>query len=134
MFVDKKKKDSVEIPTSSLADIAFLLLVFFLVTTTIATDKGISLALPPKSDTQLEVNKDILTNISINASGMVMMDEEVIDVNLIAERVRQMLQQKPNMIFSVKTLRDTKYDVYIDVLDQLKQANAKKISIAEPEY
>ena len=44
-----------------------------------------------------------------------------------------LLQENPLMIFSVKTDNETKYDIYIDILDQLKMANATRISIAEPE-
>ena len=48
MISDNRKKKEAEIPTSSLADMAFLLLTFFLVTTTIDVDKGITLVLPAK--------------------------------------------------------------------------------------
>jgi biopolymer transport protein ExbD len=133
MILGKKRKDSAEIPTSSLADIAFLLLVFFLVTTTINTDKGISLALPPKGE-NVEVNRKNIANLLVRADGMVMLDEEPIDVKMISQRARQMLTENDLLIFSVKTDEQTKYDVYIDVLDELKQANAKRISIAEPEW
>ncbi|MBN1559723.1 biopolymer transporter ExbD [candidate division KSB1 bacterium] len=132
MLLDKKKKNKAEIPTSSLADIAFLLLIFFLVTTTIDTDKGIQLVLPEKGQEQ-KVRSQNIANILINQSGLVMMDEEAIELRLIAEKARQMIRENDNIIFSVKTMRGTKYDVYVDVLDQLKQANAKRISIAEPE-
>lgn len=133
MILGKKRKDTAEIPTSSLADIAFLLLVFFLVTTTINTDKGISLALPPKGE-NVEVRKKNIANLLVRADGKVMLDEEPIDVKLISERARQMLAENDLLIFSVKTDEKTKYDIYIDVLDELKQANAKRISIAEPEW
>jgi biopolymer transport protein ExbD len=133
MILGKKRKDKAEIPTSSLADIAFLLLVFFLVTTTINTDKGISLALPPKGE-NVEVRKKNIANLLVRADGKVMLDEEPIDIKLISERARQMLAENDLLIFSVKTDEKTKYDVYIDVLDELKQANAKRISIAEPEW
>lgn len=132
MFLNKRKKGSAEIPTSSLADIAFLLLVFFLVTTTINTDKGISLVLPDRGE-GTEVNKKNIANLLINANGDVLLREEPIAVNLIAERARQMLIENDKLIFSVKTDATTKYEVYIQVLDQLKQANATRISIAEPE-
>ena len=132
MALKRKRTRGVEIPTASLADIAFLLLVFFLFTTTIDTDKGISLALPEKGETK-EVSKKNITNILINANGQVLFQEQQLEIRLIRDRVRQTLLENPNMIFSVKTDRATKYDVYIDVLDQLKQANATRISIAEPE-
>ncbi len=132
MLLENEKRRSSEIPTASLADIAFLLLVFFLVTTTIDTDKGLSLALPPKGETK-EVRKKNIANILINAEGQVMLNEEPIEITMIRERARQMLRENPNLIFSVKTDRKTKYQVYIKVLDQLKQANAQRISIAEPE-
>lgn len=132
MLLDKKKKASAEIPTSSLADIAFLLLIFFLVTTTIDTDKGIQLVLPEKGQ-EIQVRSQNIANILINEGGLIMMDEQQIDLNAIRERVNEMIRQNENIIFSVKTMRGTKYEIYIDVLDQLKQANAKRISIAEPE-
>ena len=132
MVVEKKKERSSEIPTSSLADIAFLLIVFFLVTTTIDVDKGIGLVLPPKGEAK-EVSKKNITNLLINEEGSVMIDEQVTDIRNIKNIIRDKIAQNPNIIVSVKTDERTKYQYYIQVLDQLKQANAKKISIAEPE-
>lgn len=132
MILGNRKKKKAEIPTGSLADMAFLLLVFFLVTTTIDTDKGLQLVLPDKGE-EIRIRSQNIVNILANESGLIMMDEEPIELRLIAEKARQMIRENENIIFSVKTMRGTKYDVYIDVLDQLKQANAKRISIAEPE-
>jgi biopolymer transport protein ExbD len=131
MFVDKRKKGGSEIPTNSLADMAFILLVFFLVATTINTDKGISLVLPDRGE-GTEVNKKNITNLLINANGDVLLKEEPIAINLIGERARQLLAENDKMIFSVKTDARTHYNAYIQVLDQLKRANASRISIAEP--
>ena len=132
MVVEKKKERSSEIPTSSLADIAFLLLVFFLVTTTIDVDKGIGLVLPPKGEAK-EVSKKNITNLLINEEGSVMIDEQITDIRNIKNIIRDKIAQNPNIIVSVKTDERKKYQYYIQVLDQLKQANARKISIAEPE-
>lgn len=133
MLLDKKgKSKALEIPTSSLADIAFLLLIFFLVTTTIDIDKGIGLVLPAKGETK-EVHKQNITNLLINAQGDVLLDDFPIQINLIKQSIQDKLAKRPNMIVSVKTDENTDYWVYIKVLDQLKQANASRISIAEPE-
>jgi biopolymer transport protein ExbD len=132
MLVERRKKRDAEIPQASLPDIVFLLLTFFLLTTTIDVDKGIGLALPPKGQTK-EVRKENIANLLINASGQVMLDKQPIEIKMIREAIKQRLAERPQLIVSVKTDRRTSYEVYIAVLDQLKQAKAPRISIAEPE-
>lgn len=130
-MIEKKRRDLQEINSSSMADIAFLLLVFFLVTTTISMDKGISLVLPSEGN-EMEVNKINIVNILVNESGKVLLDDKptrLKDIKNIAER---RISQNDKVIFSVQTHPRTKYQVYIKVLDQLKSAKAQKISIANP--
>jgi len=119
-----------EIPTGSMADIAFLLLVFFLVTTTIDTDKGLGIVLPPAGDVEIEIQKKNILNCLINSQGRVLLDEEPVDVEQIGRIVKKRLDQNPLLIVSVKAHPKTAYSDYIKVIDQLKIANAKKISIA----
>jgi len=132
MLLEKARKRTAEIPTASLADIAFLLLTFFLVTTTIDVDKGIGLTLPPKGEVK-EIPKKNISNVLINELGQVLIDGELVKIPMIKEIVRKKLIENPKLIISVKTDRKTKYEIYIKVMDQLKQAGAKRISLAEPE-
>jgi|TARA_X000000368_G_C22428095_1_gene449155 biopolymer transport protein ExbD len=130
-MIEKKRRDLQEINSSSMADIAFLLLVFFLVTTTISMDKGISLVLPSEGN-EMEVNKTNIVNILVNETGKVLLDDKptrLKDIKGIAER---RITQNDKVIFSVQTHPRTKYQVYVQVLDQLKSAKAQKISIANP--
>ena len=120
-----------EINSSSMSDIAFLLLVFFLVTTTISMDKGISLILPADGN-ELEVNRKNIASILVNDRGKVLMDDQPIKINQIKSKAIKTIALNNNIIFSVTTHKNTKFDDYILVLDQLKQANATKISIANP--
>ena len=120
-----------EINSSSMSDIAFLLLVFFLVTTTISLDKGISLILPAEGN-ELEVNKKNIVNILINDKGKVLMDDEPTKIDKIKSVAQKKISANAKIIFSVLTNKNTQYSDYILVLDQLKQANATKISIANP--
>ena len=126
----KRRFKGGEIPTGSMADIAFLLLVFFLVTTTIDTDKGLGIVLPPAGDVEIEIQKKNILNCLINSQGKVLLDEEPTDVEQINRIVKQKLSQNPLLIVSVKAHPKTIYSDYVRVIDQLKIANAKKISIA----
>ncbi|MDQ7053037.1 MAG: biopolymer transporter ExbD [candidate division KSB1 bacterium] len=132
MVVEKKKERNAEIPTASLADIAFLVLIFFLVSSTIDVDKGISLVLPAKGETK-DIRKENIANLLVNAQGEVMLDNEMVPIPMIKNIVREKLAQNDKLIISVKTDRETEYQVYIKVMDQLKQAGAKRISLAEPD-
>jgi biopolymer transport protein ExbD len=115
-----------------MADIAFLLLIFFLVTTTMDMDKGLDLVLPPVGETK-EIPKKNIANLLIDAKGNVLLNKKPIKINDVNKEVRRMIAENDKLIISVKTHPSTKYQAYIDVLDQLKMANAKKISIAETE-
>jgi biopolymer transport protein ExbD len=119
-----------EIPTSSMADIAFLLLIFFLVTTTIDTDKGLGIVLPPPGDIEIEIRKENILNCLINSQGKVLLDEEPINVAQIHRVVGQKMRKNDKLIISVKAHPKTAYNDYVRVIDQLKMADAKRISIA----
>jgi biopolymer transport protein ExbD len=130
-MIKKSRRPAQEINSSSMADIAFLLLVFFLVTTTISMDKGISLVLPSEGN-ELEVNRKNIVNILMNEAGKVLLDDQPIKVRNIREIVEKKIAANPNLIFSVQTHPRTKYQDYLRILDQLKEAKATKISIANP--
>ena len=130
-MIEKKRRDLQEINSSSMADIAFLLLVFFLVTTTISMDKGISLVLPSEGN-EMEVNKTNIVNILVNETGKVLLDDKPTRLKDIKEIAERRITQNDKVIFSVQTHPRTKYQVYVQVLDQLKSAKAQKISIANP--
>ena len=130
-MIKKSRRPAQEINSSSMADIAFLLLVFFLVTTTISMDKGISLVLPSEGN-ELEVNRKNIVNILLNESGKVLLDDKPTRVNDIRGIIERKIVGNPNLIFSVQTHPRTKYRDYLMVLDQLKEAKATKISIANP--
>ena len=132
-----KRRPTVEINSSSMADIAFLLLIFFLVTTTISMDQGLEIVLASEGN-EMKVNPNNITIISINESGKVLFNgrilkEKSLDVNNIYQlksMVENELANNDKMIFSVQVTPKTRYSDYIRVLDYVKAAKATKISIA----
>lgn len=122
-----------EINGSSMADIAFLLLIFFLVTTTINVDTGIGLVLPPASDEEPPfIHERNLMNILVNTEGKVLMDDKLVEVGEIRSILKEFIDNRgvnPNLsdspdkaIISLKTQRQTPYKVYIDMLDEVMGA------------
>lgn len=129
-LLKKKGMREAEMPSGSLADIAFLLLIFFLLSTTIDMDKGIGIVLPAEGG-EIEMSSQNITNILIDARGSILMDDKEVEMHEIKGIVENLQMQNPKMVFSVKAHPRTKYKVYVEVLDQLKQAKTRVISIAE---
>lgn len=131
-MINKKRNNEVpEINGSSLADIAFLLLIFFLVVTTIDVDTGIGFMLPPiPDDTEPPpIRERNLLNILVNERGVVLLDGEPSAIGMVRDKVKQFVDNNgvdPNLsdspddaVVSIKTSRQTPYEVYIDMLDEV---------------
>ena len=129
-MIKKQRRPMQEINSSSMADIAFLLLIFFLVTTTIDMDKGLGIVLPPEGDT-IEIRKKNILNCLINSQGKVLLGGDPVETKNISRVVKNKMKENEKLIISVKAHEKTRYKDYVAVIDQLKTANAKRISIAE---
>ena len=123
-------KREAEINSSSLADIAFLLLMFFLVTTTINVDTGIGLVLPPPTLEEGETNERNVLNVFVNEEGQVLLDDKITSMDQIKDKVVEFvdnhganpeLSDSPqHAIILLKTQRDAVYKTFIDALDEVK--------------
>ena len=133
----KSTKDrlSNEINAGSMADIAFLLLIFFLVTTTIVEDKGITVKLPPWSEEEVDPTKLKTRNVFsvlVNAQNQLLVRGELAKISELRERAKEFivnpqrredLAEKPTKaIISLKNDRGTNYKTYLEVYNELKGA------------
>lgn len=124
-----------EINAGSMADIAFLLLIFFLVTTTIAVDKGITVKLPPYSEEEVpptQLNSRNVFSVLVNANNELLVRGEIAEVQDLRERAKEFilnpekredLSERPTKaIISLKNDRGTEYKTYIAVYNELAAA------------
>jgi len=133
----RSKRGLPEINSSSMADIAFLLLIFFLVTTTIANDKGLTLQLPPSpddiEDIEVKIPERNIFKILINSSDKLLVENEpMTNARDIRERVKEFvlndginpkLSDSPaKAIVSIKTNRGTSYEKFIEVYNEVQGA------------
>ncbi|HAA74811.1 TPA: biopolymer transporter ExbD [Candidatus Latescibacteria bacterium] len=133
MHLNRRQKSDPEIPTSSMADIAFLLIVFFLVTTTMNQDKGIGMQLPPAGESK-KIQKKNICNIWVNESGQILINlEDQVPLTQLRANIEQRIAANEKLIVSLKASEETPYEDFINVLDEIKLAGADKISLASPE-
>ena len=136
-----RRKGAPEVNAGSMADIAFLLLIFFLVTTTIETDAGLDRMLPPMEPPEEDVvikQKNIFT-VNINKNGQLLVEDELMQLkdlrvaavaflengadgscNYCKGRKDPASSDNPSKaIISLKNDRETKYSTYITVQNEL---------------
>lgn len=124
-----------EINAGSMADIAFLLLIFFLVTTTIVEDKGITVKLPPWSEEDPDITKLKSRNVFavlVNAQNELLVRGESMEISMLREKAKEFilnptkredLAERPTKaLITLKNDRGTNYETYVNVYNELKAA------------
>jgi biopolymer transport protein ExbD len=136
-ILKRRSRVSDEIPTASMADIAFLLLIFFLVTTVFSEERGLSLVLPEQQSEEIEINPKNIITFYVVGDGVVDLrrgdspDKQTISFQQVEAIARQELAANPRLIVSVKTAPDANYVDMVNVLDEVKLAGASRISLQE---
>jgi biopolymer transport protein TolR len=141
-----RRKGAPEVNAGSMADIAFLLLIFFLVTTTIETDAGLDRMLPPiePPDTDVVIKQKNIFTVNINKNGQLLVEEQLMSLEDLKEAAMDFLDNggapsgspeycnyckgsrdasssdnPQKAIISLKNDRETKYSTYITVQNEL---------------
>ena|SRR5690606_22483768 len=133
-IMKKKQRVSGEIPTASMADIAFLLLIFFLVTTVFDEEKGLSIVLPEPQE-EVEVSQKNILHLVVRPDGIVEVKRgespsiQTVRAPEIETIWRTEFGLNENLIAAVKTHPDAPYRNMIAVLDQLHKGGAERISL-----
>lgn len=145
-----KKRKTPGINGSSSADIAFMLLIFFLITTSMDTDKGLARRLPPpvpkeQKNEDVDIKKRNLLVVLINSNNQILCGDQFIDIKQLKDKVKEFVENpyndehKPekvevdvpffgkqmvtkNHIISLQNDRGTEYQAYIDVQNELAAA------------
>jgi biopolymer transport protein ExbD len=118
------------IPTSSMADIAFLLLIFFMVTTVFKIYHGLDILLPRAEATQKIETKKHLSHIWVNAAGEVSIDDMLVKVPMVYPVVLEKMRDNPRIIISLKADKNAQYGKLSNVLEELKRAQALRVNFA----
>lgn len=128
-----------ELDTTSTADISFILLIFFLITTSLSVEMGMRRTLPPMASDREEpqvVSKENLMTVDILANHVVMCNNEQVSTTALAERIKSFADNKEHVI-NIRTADNAMYEDYFEVhqtIMKVARGMKVKIRISENEY
>ena len=138
---DKKKKKhkkmrriGIRIDMTPMVDVAFLLLTFFIMTTSMSRPQTMEINLPPEK-TNVEVAETNLLTIMVKEDGSIYWNIGVekpqkVEFKDLRNLMRQRLQQNPKLITLIKIDRKGKYHMMVDIMDELNLADITRFSLA----
>jgi biopolymer transport protein ExbD len=135
----RARKQSIKIDMTPMVDLAFLLLTFFILTTTFIRPSIISLDMPDNTGPQSPLNAKNAFNLVLAKGNTIYwwdgIDGKVETTNYSKTGLRQILlshvRANPNLMVLIKPKDDSKYENMVDVLDEISITNAKRYAIVD---
>ena len=131
----KRIRGNSEIPMASTSDVAFLLLVFFIVMPMKSDEIGIPLMLPGKTNKNdsAKVSQKNVAVIKINENGRILFDGQPIQLKSIQQAIRERVQANDKTVVILETHPDAVYGLMVACLDEVKLSGARKFSLKTTE-
>jgi len=137
MGVLRRKRPSAarEISMASTSDVAFLLLIFFIVTTIFAAEQGLTLVLPSKKSEAdiVKVKQSNVATLKVHESNLVTLDAVPIEINHIQKAIEDRIVANPKLVVVLEIHPEADYGQMVACLDELKLANATRVSLKTTE-
>ena len=118
-----------EIPTASMADVAFLLIIFFLVASFYSVTRGIQFSLPKHDEAALTAEPEAATLIEVAADGALTVDSRPMPIGDLRGYLAPRLQRNPTKSVILQTSLEAPYEAMTDVFDELRQLGVRNLVI-----
>tara|TARA_Y100000758_G_C15801503_1_gene331093 strand:- start:96 stop:512 length:417 start_codon:yes stop_codon:yes gene_type:complete len=128
MKIERKTHTSREISTSSMPDIIFMLLIFFMVTTVMREYEGLDVIMPRAKMIEKLESKRHTTYVWATKDGLISVDDRIIHINDLAGLMYNKVAKDPKVTVSLKSDEKTTMKLITDIHTQLRTANALKLS------
>jgi biopolymer transport protein ExbD len=116
-----------EIPTASMADISFLLFIFFVSTTIFRMEDGLPVTLP-RAETVVEQKRELVVRVWIDAAGRVSIQDKIVTAKDIEGIMKRLLDENPALVVAFNADQRTPSKAVAEVIEQLKKANAVRVT------
>jgi biopolymer transport protein ExbD len=117
-----------EINVTPLLDLAFVLLVIFIITTPLM-ENSMSLVVPTSGEATETVDRSQVQTISIDRDDVLKLNDEVVDVGALESRLAELRAQKPDLAVVVRPHKELPIQKFIDVMDILQRAQVSKVGV-----
>jgi biopolymer transport protein ExbD len=121
----QKKGFTAEIFTGSMADISFLLIIYFMLTMAFSANRGMDFALPEENQKVTEIKQEDAVDILVQPGGTLQVDGKPLPLEGLLPYVKSKLQQNPDKPVILRTDPSATYGNMITVFDELRQAPEK---------
>jgi biopolymer transport protein ExbD len=118
-----------EIPTASMADVAFLLIIFFLVASFYSVTRGIQFSLPKHDEAALTAEPEAAVLIEIASNGALTVDNRAMALPALRDYLRPRLERNPSKSVILQTSLEAPYQAMTDVFDELRQVGVQNLVI-----
>jgi len=123
-----REDDEAVIDMTPMLDIVFIMLIFFIVTTSFVKEAGIEVNKPKAANQSKQKSANIF--VAVRESGEVWLDKRPVDVELVAAKIAQLMAEQPTDVVIIQADKDAKHGVVVKVMDAIKDAGIDRISIA----
>ena len=121
-------EDEAEINITPMLDVVFIMLIFFIVTTTFVKETGVDISRPSSSQAKQVKKGNIL--VAIKEDGVIWINKQEVDLRAVRSRVEKMHAENPEASAVIIADRGSRTGDLVEVMDQIKSAGVESISIA----
>ncbi|MCL1826639.1 MAG: biopolymer transporter ExbD [Candidatus Cloacimonetes bacterium] len=125
--IRKGKQLAASISDASVSDIAFLLLIFFIVTTVFVKERGLKVNLPRGERIEKISRKNAVT-VYVDSHGTISIDDFDVSIPMVYNVMTRKLLEDYNMVAAFRTDQNTPYGVMADIMNQMRRAEALRVS------
>ena len=128
MNFSRKTQLSSEIPTSSMPDIIFMLLIFFMVTTVLREYSGLPVNIPKAEKIEKLKGKRHTAHVWVSKEGLVSINDRLFAVQDVAKIMYEKRLSDPQLIVSLKADEEAKMELISSIHEELREADALKLN------
>jgi biopolymer transport protein ExbD len=125
----KRVDDEAEINMTPMLDIVFIMLIFFIVTTSFAREFGLSVSRPSNEPAKVKKQSEVIL-VEISETGQIKVNSRAVDIRAVRANVERNRAEKPDASVVVVAHKDADSGILVQVIDQARQAGAENVSIA----